>query len=1170
MKEVNTKTTKESPNPLVVITVDKILFIKNMETLSTMNFTKLTFLLEIRHYNSLIFRNFIILITALLLSPTGAFAQEGNVSINLPNGTVKTFMKQVEQQTKYTFVYRNHVLDVQSKVTVNCKNKPIKEVLSQVFTPLNIIYSVNNNTIVLVKQDTRQANEERKTIKGIVYDETRTPVIGANITQGTTGVITDINGSFTMVANPSQPLTVSYIGYKPQEIKVNARNDLKIYLQESSVALNEVVVVGYGAQSEKLVTTSISSLKMNNVDQGNDYNVAKMMQGRTPGVNVASASGTPGEQPSVRVRGIASITGNSSPLYVVDGVPSESMPMLNPNDVERMDVLKDASAAAIYGSRANNGVVIITTKSGNTSSKTQVNASIRHSLGWISHDIPMANVNEYARTMQAAIDNWNVQQKDTKQFFIPDQITETDWMKEIQRNMAQTTTASINLSGGNDKTSFFTSLGFNDQEGIIRTSGFQQTNLRAKFTHKLNNWFKINLNLTGSYSKFDLIEDSDLSLKVIRTAREEQPWVGAYREDGTYTTMSTELCRHNPAMILNEEKWTIHKKQGVAALSFDITPVKGLKYTPSFSIYGILDEEKKTITEQNDYAERAGWGAIREQKNVSYRYIIDNVLSYENSWNKLMYSAMLGHSYEEYRYETFGAYSDNYSNGAFPSSNFGLINSGSNIYAGSIGYNAYGLESYFGRIALNWDNRYVLNATVRRDGSSRFSKDQRYGTFPSASFAWRIINEPFFPKGTPLNDLKLRVSWGNTGSMDGISNWAAMSLVTSGGSSYNGAAGFKIGADAANLIWEKANQINVGINAELFDGRITFSLDGYYQKTTGLLYNTSTLATTGYTSRTANVGSLENKGVEVMLSGQILNGPFKWDMNTNLSYTKNKLLSLDGVLDMKINSGGANTGKVMHALIVGQPVSAFYMLRQEGIYQTDSEVPIKLYDKGVRAGDCKFFDYDGDGDISDADRMYVGKVTPDVYGGITSNMSWKNFDLSIFCQYAIGGKILSAWKGCGGTEGTEHLGLASGNIKGYKNGAWIDSQQFYNISQYAANHYWRGEGTSNTVPRPTLAGTFSGGFGNNLVSTRYLEDASYFKIKTITLGYNIPKNLLSKIHVTGARIFVSLDNFFTFTKYSGYDPEFSYESSPTGDSYGADFGEQATLKSFIIGANINF
>lgn len=531
---------------------------------------------------------------------------------------------------------------------------------------------------------------------------------------------------------------------------------------------------------------------------------------------------------------------------------------------------------------------------------------------------------------------------------------------------------------------------------------------------------------------------------------------------------------------------------------------------------------------------------------------------------------MLGHSYEEYNYETFGAYSDNYANGAYPSSSFGLINSGSNIYAGSIGYNAYALESYFGRAALNWDNRYILNVTMRRDGSSRFSKDKRYGTFPSASFAWRIINEPFFPKGTPLNDLKLRASWGKTGSMDGISNWAAMSLVTSGGNSYNGSSGFKIGADAADLIWEKANQVNVGINAELFNGRLALSVDGYYQKTSGLLYNISTLATTGYTTRTANIGSLENKGLEVMVSGKIFDGPFKWELATNLSYTKNKLLSLVEYLNRKSTVVVPIPVKSMLALMVGKPVSAFYMLRQDGIYQTDQEVPSKLYAKGVRAGDCKYFDYNNDGDITDDDRMYVGKVTPDIYGGITSTMNWKNFDLSIFCQFAAGGKILSAWKGCGGTEGTEHLGLASSSIKGYKNGTLVDSEQFYNISKYAANHYWRGEGTSNTVPRPTLAGTFTGGFGNNLVSTRYLEDASYFKFKTITLGYSLPHSLLSKIHVTGARIFVSLDNFFTLTKYSGYDPEFSYESNPTGNSYGADFGEQATLKSFIIGASINF
>lgn len=324
-----------------------------------MNITKLTFLLRRKLRNSLIFRNFTILSAAIILFPSGVFAQEGNVSIHIKNGTVKTFMKQVEQQTRYTFVYRNHVLNDQTKVTISCTKKPISEALSQVFTPLNISYSFTNNTIVLVKQETEQRSNEKRAIKGTVLDESGIPIIGANVMQGKgTGVITDINGNFTIVADPNQPLTVSYIGFDSQQVKAGNKNNLKIYLKESSIALNEIVVVGYGSQSEKLVTTSISSLKVDDLDQGSDYNVAKMLQGRTPGVNVASASGTPGEQPSVRVRGIASITGNSTPLYVVDGVPSESMPMLNPNDIERMDVLKDASAAAIYGSRADRKSVV--------------------------------------------------------------------------------------------------------------------------------------------------------------------------------------------------------------------------------------------------------------------------------------------------------------------------------------------------------------------------------------------------------------------------------------------------------------------------------------------------------------------------------------------------------------------------------------------------------------------------------------------------------------------------------------------------------------------------------------------------------------------------------------------------------------------------------------------
>lgn len=564
---------------------------------------------------------------------------------------------------------------------------------------------------------------------------------------------------------------------------------------------------------------------------------------------------------------------------------------------------------------------------------------------------------------------------------------------------------------------------------------------------------------------------------------------------------------------------------------------------------------------------------LPKSKNTTYRLVIDNVFQYDGSFDKLTYSVMAGHSFEKYVYEQFGVQSDNYKNDAFPSSSLGLVSSGTSIYASGMGYNAYAIESYFGRLALNWDNRYILNATIRSDGSSRFPKDQRYGTFPSASFAWRASNEEFYPENAWINDLKVRLSWGNTGSMAGISDWSAMSLVSSSSSSaYNGSSGLTVGNKAANITWEKSTQYNFGLDAEFLKGRLRMSMDAYLQRTSGLLYSTNLIATSGFTGRTANKGKVENKGLEFMVSGDILTGDFKWDMTANISRTWNKLKELDGVVDMEIKSSASYIhGGTYHALIVGKPVSAYYMYNMEGLYQRDNEVPEKLYAKGVRAGDVKYTDLNNDGDITDVDRMYTGKATPDFTGGITSNMSWKNFDLSVFCQFSVGGKILAAWRGCGGNEGTESLGYGGGQtFKIYSGGQLVASKAYFNNSKYASNHYWNGEGSSNEVPRPVLKNTFTGGFANYLPSTRYLEDASYFKFKTITLGYNIPKSLLSKINVEGARIYMSLDNFFTLTDYSGYDPEFSYSSSPSSGSYGADFGEQATLKSFIIGASLNF
>jgi TonB-linked SusC/RagA family outer membrane protein len=1100
--------------------------------------------------------------------------QAQNQKITLPKRqmTILSAFEEIEKQTDRTVAYNESTIDVKRNISVDVTDKTLSEAMAAILKDTGTTFKVQGKQLIIVSAPVAAT---MKKYSGTVTDEQGEAVIGASIgVKGSkTGMVTDLDGRFSIEASPGAVLSVSYIGFKTKEEKLGNSTEVQIVISEDERSLDEVVVVGYGTQSQKLVTTSISKLKMDNVDQGNDFNPVKMLQGRVTGVNISNSSGTPGAEPNVIVRGIGSISGNSAPLYVVDGIPSEKYPRLNPNDIESMEVLKDASAAAIYGSRANTGVIIITTKSGK-SGKTEIDFSGRTGFGVISSDILMANAAEYANAMQVAVDNYNVQMRTNLKFYSPSAIENTNWVDLISRDMAYSQAGSVSISGGNETTTFYASYGYNNQEGYLIKSNYTQNTLRAKFGHKINDILKLNMNLSGAISRQDKLEEESTSLKVLRTAREEQPWYSPYLDDGTsYKVNGTMILRHNPLMLVNEEDWIERKNQLSGVFNLEITPFKGFKYTPSVSLYGIFDNNSKKLSDRHDARKNNdGWSALTQQKDLSVRYVIDNILSYNFDWEKLVSSVMLGHSFEHYEYEQFGARSDNYANGAFPSAGFDVINAGANIYPGDISYTGYALESYFGRIALNWDNRYIFNTTLRRDGSSRFSKETRYGNFPSASFAWRVSNEDFYAFKKYINDLKFRVSWGMTGSMAGVGNFAALSLVGAGGNSYNGAAGFQITQDAQNLKWEKSSQYNIGTDVELFNSRVILNVDAFYKKTTDLLYNKPVYATTGNTVIQSNIGNLENQGIEFGINGKILTGDFKWNVGGNISYVKNKLLSLiDGVGEYIVPSSGSNLlGGTMHILKNGEPISSYYMLKMNGIYQYDSDVPAKLYAKGVRAGDVWYDDYNRDGDISDDDRQIVGKATPDFVGGITSNMSYKGFDFSVFAQYSVGGKIVSAWKGVNGVEGTEHLGLAYASLKVPDKSESVE--QFFNISREAATGYWQGPGTSNTMPRPVRLGVHTGySYDYNvLTSTRYLEDASYFKIKTVTLGYTLPKHRLEKIKVASLRVYLSADNLFTLTKYSGYDPESSYTGTPGAANYGVDFGLQPALRTFIAGVSLKF
>jgi len=1127
---------------------------------------------------------FLSIITLLLCIPGHSLhAQEKHtetVTIKASKDPLPDVLQKVTLQTGYKFFYDETVIKDIPAIIVDFNKTGLQAALDELSRQTGLGFTIKNRTITVSKNST--GNQKRSpdlgkiiSVNGSVSDDKGEPLIGVSITlksDRSKGTITDFDGNFTLEGIPEGSIVlISYVGYKSQEIVAKGTVPFRIKFQEDSRVLDEVVVIGYGTQSAKFVTTSIGKVKMDNIDKGGDYDPIKMMQGRVAGVNISSSSGMPGSAPSIFVRGIGSISGSSSPLYVVDGIPSEKYPNLNPNDIESMEVLKDASAAAIYGSRANAGVVLINTKSGK-SGATRVEVSGQYGRGSIARDIEMANTQEYLQTMCAAIDNYNVQMGTSLELYVPSLLHDTDWVGLIAREHSDMYNASVSLSGGNDKTTFFTSFGANGQEGYLKKTSFDQYNFRAKFSHKISHVFKLNMNLSGSAGKYSYLEEESTSLKVLRTAREEQPWSVPYREDGSYTVNSTELVRHNPSMLVNEETWTLGKYQGSGIVNLEVTPFAGFKYTPSVSVYGIYDNEKKKLTEKHDARARsAGWAALSQQKDISTRYVIDNLFTYDNSWDKLRYNALFGHSFEKYKYERFGAMSDNYANDAYPSSSFDVINAGANIYPGNIGFQSYALESYFGRIMLNWDNKYVFNASLRSDGSSRFSKNKRYGYFPSVSFAWLASEEKFFPESDKINELKLRLSWGKTGSMAGIGNYAPLSLVTSGGGSYNGSAGFQLSQDAQELTWEKANQFNVGIDLALFNSRLNLTADAFYQKTTDLLFNKPVVATTGYSSIQSNIGSLENRGLEFTLGGKIFTGEFKWNLTGNISFVDNKLLSLVGDADMYIvpSSGSNLLGGSMHALINGKPISAFYMYKMEGIYQRDEDVPSKLYAKGVRAGDVKYYDRSDDGDVNEDDRMYVGKAVPDFYGGITSEMSFNGFDLTVTGGFSSGGKVMASWRGANGAEGTEHLGLAYGNSK--PDGV-NTVEQFFNISKEAATGYWRGEGTSNIMPRPVRGGVHTGytyGY-NTLASTRYLEDASYFKIKIITLGYTLPEKWIQKVGIGYARVYMTANNVLTFTKYSGYDPEASFNLNPGNSNYGVDFGLQPTLRTFIFGLNVHF
>lgn len=994
------------------------------------------------------------------------------------------------------------------------------------------------------------------TVRGTVLDEKEQPLIGVKITEkgnSSNGVVSDFDGSFTINAPTNAILLFSYIGFETKEVNLsnsNKNTTLRITLRENQKILDEVVVIGYGESSKRNLTTAVAKLNPSDVSVRNVSTTTNMLQGQLPGVNVMMSNGLPGSRSNVSIRGVSSINGDNHPLIVIDGIQiskanatynsqgeyrQDPLSMINPSDIKSIDVLKDAAASAIYGSRASNGVIIIETKTGGNT-RPKISFSQLTGVQIIPRRLNLATSDQYMDLQKEAVKNHNTSLglKPGSSGFIeinkvlgnvPSDYYDVDWQNLILKDAAFSNQSDISLTGGNQHINAFASIGYFNQEGLLKQTGLERFSARANVNFKLNDFIDFGLRLNGNKTSASSMPNGGVGTALFQRSLEQRPYDRPYKEDGSYMIGGKDILRHNGVQVLASEKNVDDNYQLLGSF------FAGLKFLNNFTFRTSYNTElrhgfgTRRLSMLHPYS--FGKGSTYERITNRAIHNFENTLSYKQYFGKLNVEAMLGHSFlkENYKYTYVSAHK-------FPSDDFIHISDATDIDV-SGNKTHYALSSILGRVQLNYNDRYYISASLRRDGSSKFSKENRYDIFPAVSAAWTFSKEDFLRSVDYLSFGKLRISWGQTGNQDGIGNFSYLPLA-SGGYNYDGQTGLSNTSPGnQSLCWESSTQYDLGLDLSFLNDRIFVSYDFFDKRTNDLLYDLPRLGSTGFTSSTKNIGSMRNIGHEFSIDSEnISTSNFSWKTSFNISFIKNKVTSL--IDEKPISVSGWN------AIIVGEPIGVFYAYKQEGIFQTMDEIPEKMQRAGVRPGDMKFKDVNGDDVINSSDLVVLGSPQPKFFGGFTNNFSFRNFDFSIFMNYAYGNKIASAWR-----SGLDHMGARD-----------------YNMIADNINNRWTGPGTSNFVPRASKSSF------NNRNSSYYLEDGSFLKLKNITLGYTFSEAFMERISMNKIRIFASVNDIFKITSYSGYDPEAS--SSLDAKSAGQDNLVTPKPMSFLFGLNINF
>ena len=1020
------------------------------------------------------------------------------------------------------------------------------------------------------------------TVSGVVSDKNG-PLPGVSVlVQGTNNAVaTDFDGKYQLpkVAAGST-LSFSFIGYKTQNIAIGNKNTINVVLVEDLQSLNEVVVVGYGKMKRSDLTGSIATVSDKAISQSVTTSIEQVLQGRAAGVQVSQNSGAPGAASSIRIRGISSLSASNEPIFVIDGViisnesGSNDNPLagINPADIVSMDILKDASATAIYGSRAANGVIMVTTKRGK---KGDLSLSYDSYLGWqaIPKHLQLLNLREYA-TLHNTRADLGIVQRDNN-YIRPDLLgAGTDWQKELFTT-AMMQNHNLTASGGSDKSTYSLGIGYLDQEGIAIGSNFSRLNLTAALDSQVKSFIKVGMSFALNNSK-QKTTVSDQSL--ILVALKQTPNVAVRNADGNFDGPDTDQFVQNNPIGLASIKDNHNEKIGLRANTFaELTFTKGLTLKTQYSLdYGF----NNAYTFDPSYTFGAITNEVRtgtRTKSFSKFWSWNNVLNYTRDFGKHSVNMMLGQEVQESHWENlYGSRTGYLTNGATD------LNAGDATTAkNSNGSNTSSISSYFGRLFYSFDDKYLLTATLRRDGSSKFYKDNRWGWFPSAALAWKISNENFLKDSKSINNLKLRLGWGVVGNQN-VPNYAYTSTYSAVATNWGTGL---LASNTANqdLKWESTYSSNLGFDLGLWNNRIELTADVYYKKTKDLLLQLPLPAYVGTSGQGAtsspwvNVGSLENKGIEFGLNTvNIENDNFSWRSNLVFSMNRNKVLSLNtesGVLNRSIQQGSDVT--VVTRTAVGQPIGQFYGYKVIGRFEKATDfyyknsdgvvVPtalptgMEIGENGVWIGDLMFEDKNKDGVINDSDLQYIGNPNPDFTFGIGNTFSYKGFDINIFLNGSYGNEVVNyqrRWL----ENPRENTNLLKSAL-GYAQLALINPDgpvDYRNVEIVGGNPYM-----------PRIAASSAASASNSRFSDRYVEDGSYVRVKNISIGYNFPKDFISKWGIDNLKIYTNMQNVLTFSKYKGYDPEIG---SMNQDALltGLDNGRYPSPLIYTIGLNVKF